>query len=152
MTELSAQMQRLVDVLLGTWSITEHVPGAAIPRTGEETWHVGPGGAIIEEYRSAGESGEFHGYGVIWWDDEAKGFQALWCDSSSGCRLLTELGRWDGDRFVLGDARDIDGKKDIFRETFSDFRPTSFTQTLETGPSRDKLTTVLTIRATRIGP
>ena len=130
MTELSPQMQRLIDLLVGTWSITEHVPGAAITRTGQETWRRGPGGALLEEYRSTGEPGEFYGHGVIWWNDEDKGFQALWCDSSSGCRLLTELGRWEGDRFVLGDVRDMDGQKNHFRETFSEFTP-SFTQTLE---------------------
>jgi len=150
MPELSDEMLRLIEALSGKWSIQEHEAGATKNRTGQELWRAGPGGSLIEEYYSSGETGDSQGHGVIWWDGTAKGVRALWCDSASGCILLTELGRWEGDRFTLSDIREIDGRTVVFRETFSDFTPMSFTQILEKGPSPDELATVLTILATRL--
>jgi hypothetical protein len=83
---VNPQMQRLFDVFLGTWSVTEKIePSESIPNggvgEGEELYRTGPGGvSFIEKIRLKEPTGEMSGLGVGWWDEKAQGFRALWCN------------------------------------------------------------------------
>jgi len=158
-TQAMLQMQRLLKKFSGTWSITEdYAPSQWAPKgatgKGEEIWKSGPGGlSLVEDYSSNGSTGEFHGMSVTWWDEAAQGYRAIWCDSQNpeGCIYMTRLGKWEGDRLVLGDERDVNGKKVIFKETVSDITPTSFTQTIYAGEIEGSLKRTVTIKATKTG-
>jgi hypothetical protein len=153
----SSEMQRLFNAFLGTWRVSEKIePSEAMPNggvgEGTEVYRAGPGGlSIIEEIHLKESTGEISGLGIGWWDEKAHGYKALWCNSQNpnGCILMAHLARWEGDRFVLRDEFEKDGKKFNFKEVFSEIMPTSFTQTLYQGEVRKELKRLLTIQATR---
>jgi hypothetical protein len=155
--QTSPEMQELFNTFLGTWSVTEKIePSEAMPEggtgQGEEVYKAGPGGvSLIEEIHLKEGGREVSGLGVGWWDEKAKGFRALWCDSENpnGCIMMAHLAKWEGDQWVLGDEFEKNGKKFIFKEVFSEITPTSFTQTLYQGEAGKELKRLLTIHATR---
>lgn len=119
---------------------------------GEEVHRLGPGErSIIEEFYLDESSGKISGLGAIWWDDKAKGYRAVWCDSEDpgGCIVMAHLAKWEGDQFVLDDEFERNGKKFIFKEVFSEITPTSFTQTLYQGEVGKELKHISTIYATK---
>jgi len=150
-------MQRLFNAFLGTWQVTEKIePSETLPSggvgEGTEVYRAGPGGvSIIEEIHLKESTGEISGLGIGWWDEKAHGYKALWCDSQNpnGCILMAHFARWEGDRFVLRDEFEKNGKKFNFKEVFSEITPTSFTQTLYEGEVGKELKRLLTIHATR---
>ena len=66
-----------------------------------------------------------------------------------GCRVLSGIGKWEGNDFVQTDVNDASGKRIYGKEVWSDFKRDSFTQTVYQGAAADKLEKILTIRATR---
>jgi hypothetical protein len=109
--------------------------------------------SLTEEYRSKGAGGKSWGIGTIWWDAEAQGFHFVWCDSFAldrGCRISSQLGKWIGDDYVATDEHEVSGKQVFEKEVWSDFTPNSFSQTLYTGDTFDKLKRFLTIKAKRV--
>lgn len=155
--QTSPEMLKLFNTFLGTWSVTEKIePSETLPKggtgRGEEVYKTGPGGvSLIEEIHLREVDRDISGLGVGWWDDKAKGFKALWCDSENpnGCILMAHLAKWEGNDFVLGDEFQRDGKRFLFKEVFSEITPTSFTQTLSQGEAGKELKTILRIHATR---
>jgi hypothetical protein len=155
--QTSPKMQKLFDTFLGTWSVTEKIePSETLPKggtgQGEEVYKAGPGGvSLIEEIHLREGFRESSGLGVGWWDQKAKGFRALWCDSENpnGCIMMAHLAKWEGDNFVLRGEFERDGKKFLFKEVFSEITPTSFTQTLYQGEEGKELAKLLTIYATK---
>jgi len=151
------EMRRLIDTLAGTWNISEvYEPSEWAPKggtgRGQEVFRAGPGGlSLIEDYRSTTPTGELSGLSVTWWDGKAGGYRAIWCDSTNpgGCVVMSKLATWEGDRFVLGDDFERNGKKVSFREVLSDITPTSFTQTIYQGESGGEPKRMVTIRATK---
>ena len=151
------EIQRVFDAFLGTWSVTEKLdPSETMPNggtgEGEEIYKRGPGNAsFIEEIHLKEGSRNLSGLGVGWWDQQAKGYRTIWCDSENpdGCIVMAHLAKWDGNDFVLGDEFDRDGKRFVFREVFTDITPTSFTQTLYRGEAGKELKKLLTIHASR---
>jgi hypothetical protein len=152
------EMQKLVSVFAGTWSLSEtYEPSEWMPSggvgQGQQIWRAGPGGlSLIGEYHSTSPNGDISGLSVTWWDDKAQGYRATWCVSNNpaGCVVMAKLAKWEGDRFVLGDQFERNGKKFTFREVVSDITSTSFTQTLYQGESAAELTRVMTIRAVKV--
>jgi hypothetical protein len=153
----SLEMQRLFNAFLGTWQVSEKIePSEAMPNggagEGTEVYRAGPGGvSIIEEIHLKQTTGEISGLGVGWWDQQAHGYRAVWCDSEnpSDCILMAHLAKWKGDQFVLRDEFERNGKKFDFKEVFSEITPTSFTQTLYQGERGKELKRLLTIHATK---
>ena len=153
------EMQRLLRAFEGTWDIREtYEPSEWAPSggsgRGREVFRAGPGGSsMVEDYRSTTPAGELSGLSVTWWDGKANGYRAIWCDSRSpgGCTIMSKLAKWEGDRFVLGDELERDGKRIVLREVLSDITPTSFTQTLYQGEAGGEPKRMLTIRATKSG-
>jgi hypothetical protein len=146
------------NLMLGTWAIrAQYEPSPKMPKggtgVGSEVWRPGPGGrSVIEEYQERGDAGELHGLGIAWWDEKAKGQLVLWCDSDNpeGCHHTTSVARWEGASLVSTEESEVNGKKLVFQETFTDITPTSFTQILKSGPSAADLRTTVTIHATRV--
>lgn len=75
------EMQRLVNSLSGTWSISEqYEPSERMPNggvgEGEEVWRSGPGGlSLIEEYHSKNAFGKISGRTVTSWNGKAQGYR-----------------------------------------------------------------------------
>jgi len=152
------EIQKLSNAFLGTWSVTEKIePSQTMPNggtgRGEEVYRLGPGEhSFTEELHLNEPTGEISGFGVAWWDENAKGYRAVWCDSQNpgGCSLMAHLAKWEGGQFVLGDEFEKDGKKFNFKEVFSQITPTSFTQTLYQGEAGKELRRLSTIYATKL--
>ena len=135
---------------VGRWSteeIYEASPYAPDGGTGHGTLtdRLGPAGLLIEEHHSeGGPLGAFDGLGVFTWDTKEKIYLCHWFDSylPGG---MTAKGRWEGDRLVFeGDGGTMDGKRSVFRMTYSNVTPTSRTLTsemgLEGGPMKKNFT------------
>ena len=156
--QMGHEMQKLVNVFVGTWSLSEtYEPNEWMPNggvgQGQQIWRAGPGGrSLMEEYHSTNPNGDISGLSVTWWDDEAQGYRAIWCDSSNpgGCVVMAKLAKWEGDQFVLADQFERNGKKFTFKEIVSDITSTSFTQTQYLGESSEELAKLMTIRAVKV--
>jgi hypothetical protein len=154
----SPEMQRLLNLFLGTWSITaKHEPSEKMPNLGvgegEEVYRAGPGGlSLIEQVHLKEATGEISGLGVVWWNEKAQGYRAVWCVSSNpqGCIVMAGLAKWQGNEFVLSDEWESMGKKITFKEILSEITPTSFTQTLYQGEAGGELKRLVTIHATKV--
>jgi hypothetical protein len=152
------QMERLIVALAGEWT-TEDTYEASDRASGprlehaRESYRVGPARlSLIEEYHGEDSAGQPWSTGIFWWDDKAQGVHVLWCDSDApgrGCRVLSGIGKWEGNDFVQTDVNGALGKQVFGREVWSDLKRDSFTQTIYKGAAADKLEKILTIRATR---
>jgi hypothetical protein len=63
--------------------------------------------------------------------------------------MLSGIGKWEGDDFVLTDQHGDSGKRVFTREVWSDLKLDSFTQTIYQSASGDHLEKSLTIKAVR---
>ncbi len=151
------EMEKLINFLSGTWSTTEtYERSETTPKGG--TWHGrvayrhGPADlSLIEEVHSKSPTGEYFGFGLIWWDEKAQGYRTVWCDNSPPVRApFAESGKWDGNQLVFINEQEIRGKRVATKEVYSDFTPVSFTQTLETGEPGGELKRFLTIKNTKL--
>ena len=153
-----APMERLIRALSGEWSAEEvYDPSDLLPAGGKghsrDSYRVGPGRmSLVQEYHGDGAAGKSWGTGIIWWEAQDSGFHFVWCDSYAldrGCRVSSQLGKWEGDDFVQTDERQVAGKQVVEREVWSSFTPTSFIQTLYVGEAPDRLKRFVTITARR---
>jgi Protein of unknown function (DUF1579) len=156
----SAEMKKVIESLAGMWKTTTTVePGGFMPQGGTATGRAdirsGPAGnALVERFRShEGPFGNFVGQGTIWWDPNASGYRALWCDtlSPSGCDLMG-VGQWDGNNLVFKGESQMEGKKMHTRETYSDITPDSFTFTMEMAVEGSPMQKAMTIKYERATP
>lgn len=158
--KLAPQMEKLLRVFEGTWSINEKFApdsSASNGTTGEGkiVWRPGPGDfSLIEDYQSKQGDRQVTGLAVFWWDEPAGGYRTIWCDSTNpgGCISFKNVARWDGAQLVLVEDYETNGKKFTFKEVFGDITVAGFTQTLYGGESGKELKVDQTIRATKIGP
>jgi len=158
MPQPSPEMQKLLSALSGTWAMTiAYEPSESRSKgelsQGEVVFHPGPGGlSLIEDEHSKNATGEMVGLSVTWWNENAKGFRAVWCDNSlpTGCIVMSKLANWEDDRFVLGDEFERNGKKYTFKEIVSDITTNTYKQALYQGESGSELKRLATIHATRI--
>ena len=152
-------MEKLIQALSGEWSAEEiYDPSDLLPAGGKghsrDSYRAGPARlSLVEEYHGDGVAGKSWGTGIIWWEAEVHGFRFVWCDSYAldrGCRVSSQVGKWDGDDFVQTDVREVSGKQVVEREVWSSITPNSFVQTLYVGEKPDKLKRFLTITARRL--
>jgi hypothetical protein len=152
------QMERLIVALAGEWTTEDSYESsdrASRPRVehAREIYREGPARlSLIEEYHGEDSAGQSWATGIFWWDDKAQGVHVLWCDSDAvdrGCRVLSGIGKWEGNDFVQTDVNGASGKQVFGREVWSDLKRDSFRQTVYQGAAADKLEKILTIRATR---
>lgn len=136
-----AQVERLLKVMKGTWTITDTLsPDAKNPKgvkgAGTIVWRPGPGGfSVEEEFHSKQGEQDVSGLGMMWWDEASKGFHTIWCDSTNpgGCIDFKNVARWEGPDLVLQEDYESNGRKFTFREVFGEFSEKSFKQTLYGG-------------------
>jgi hypothetical protein len=153
------QMEKLLRTFEGAWSIDETLapePSAPNGTTGEGqiVWRPGPGGfSLIEDYQSKQGDRQVTGLAVFWWDDAAKGYRTMWCDSTNpgGCISFKSVARWNGSQLILVEDYEVNGKKFTFREVFGDITPGTFTQILYGGEA-GSMKVDQTIRATKSSP
>ncbi len=152
------QMESLISALAGEWTTEDTYEASgrtSRPRVehAREKFRAGPARlSLIEEYHGENSAGKPWGTGIFWWDEKAQGVHVLWCASDatdSGCRVLSEAGKWEGNDFVQTDVIGTSGKQVFRREVWSNLKPDSFTQTLYQGAAADKMEKIVTIRATR---
>lgn len=157
--ESASEMERLIRNLAGEWSTEEIYEASELVAKGgighsRDTYRVGPARlSLIEEYHSDGVAGKSWGIGIIWWDRKTSSFGVTWCDSfalDAGCRTSPQAARWRGDAFEISDSHEASGKMVFEREVWSNFTPTSYTQTLYVGDSPNALKRFVTIKATRV--
>ena len=82
----------------------------------------------------------------MWWEAKAGAYHGVWCDnmSPSGCDAST-VAKWQGDNLVLTSTSEMAGKKYNNRNTYSDFKPGSFTITFESASGSNPMKKVMTI-------
>ncbi len=156
MAKPSPEMRKLTRMLVGKWdAVTKTEPMGGMPggeAKGEATFTRGPGGlSLIENFKSEGGGfGKFRGHGVTYWDDNAKQYTGIWCDTMSphGCDNAG-TSKWEGDKIVgYMEMPDQTGKVVKYRMTYSDIRPDSVTFTME-APDADSYKPMMTIVYTR---
>jgi len=156
-TSLNLPGPGVQQMLLGNWSTKiQYEASKEMPRggtaSGDEKWYPGPGGrSLIEEYREDGVAGDITGWGVIWWDAQAKGYHVVWCESTNpnGCAAPSGLAHWEGEQLVLVSEDGANGGKAKFKEVFSQITSSSFKQTIYLGDASGELRLLATIYATR---
>lgn len=152
------QMERLTRALAGEWIADEtYDPSDLLPTGGKghsvESYRIGPAGlSLIQEYHGDGATGKSWGTGIIWWDSAVPGFHFVWCDTYAldrGCRVSSQIGKWEGDDFVQTDTHEVSGKRVFEKEVWSNFTQNSFVQTLYVGEAPDRLKRFMTVTAKR---
>jgi hypothetical protein len=123
----SPQLKRTIQMLSGKWQFKN---GKQI---GSEYWHCGLGCySIIEDYYSTSPTDTLQGTGIVWWDSAQNYFKVTWCTNKNtdGCLSSEPGSAWKDDSLFLYFSSIVEGKKIIYKEIFSDFTRSSFTQTL----------------------
>jgi hypothetical protein len=146
-TKPNPQIGRLLAALEGTWSITDELAPDASSAKGKKgagtiIWHPGPGRfSVVEEFHSKQGDVDVTGLGMFWWEETARGYHTIWCDSTNpgGCIDFKNVVKWEGSSLVLQEDYELHGKKYTFKEVFGDITPESFTQTLYGGEAGGSL-------------
>lgn len=148
----SPEMQKILASQVGTWSQHEERPDGTTG-DGEVTWRPGPGGmSLVENEFIKSSTGELSGLSVTWYDQDAKGYRAIWCSNQTknGCLVMSKLAHWEGDQFVLRDEFESNGKKVAYKEVESGITPTTYTLTSYIGEPGGELRPTSIIHATKI--
>lgn len=158
---VAPEMQSLIKVLAGRWSISEKLePSEATPNggvgEGEEIWRAGPGGfTLLEEEHISTPYGERFLLSLQWWDKSTNSFRGMLCNGSgqAGCNLESTKSvlKWDGRSYVIDMEFSSHDKRMMWHEVFTDFTPTSFTQTGDVGEVGGPPKRSITIHAMKIG-
>ncbi len=154
----SPEMQKLTKMMVGTWDTAEKMePMMGMPASegkGKAVFTRGPGGlSLIQNYNSQGSMGKFSGHGISYWDEKAKAYTGMWCDSMTpgGC-ANAGMSKWEGDKLVGTMEMDMGGKKETMRMTYSDIKPDSMLFTMESSEDGGPMKKTGTIQYTRAAP
>src|SRR5215475_2194646 len=135
-TKPAPEMERLIKMWAGHWTTVEiFEPSAEMPKgkqdLGAETMRPGPGGlSLIGDYES---HGAHFGHLVVTWIPTEKVYKNYWTDRT-GPGVSISTGKWEGDKLVFTSIDESSGQTILSRDTYSNITPTSFTDTLESGP------------------
>jgi len=152
------EMRKLM-AFSGRWLYRYEYPAAEGSTTGKTTegkavFRSGPGGLSLIQDDVETEGGKTTvGHTITWWDEKSHGYKALWCDTENpdNCTLMSQVGKWEGDQFVIGNEFTKDGRKYLSKEVWSEITPNSFTRTVSQGEQGKELKPVVTIHATKAG-
>lgn len=155
-TQPTPEMRKLLE-LAGRWFYHfEYAPadGSTTGKTtdGRAVLRAGPAGrSLIEDEVETEGSKITSNHSITWWDEKAHGYRTLWCasENAGGCTVMSQVGKWEGDQFIVGDEFTKNGKKYVLKEVWSEFTPTTFTQTVSQGEAGKELKRMVTIHATR---
>lgn len=155
----SADMPSLIASLGGQWTLDVTMSGATDPVTGhgEETWRGGPGGlTMLEEEHLALPGHDLYLLGIVWRDKGTNEFHGMQCNNNDPhvCDVKGSLNdiaiTWDGRQLVIEEQEVLPGgRKQTYRETYSEVTPTSFTQTGDVRAPGGTFQRVMTIHAKR---
>ncbi len=155
MAKPSAEIQKLIKTLAGTWSASEKMePSESMPGgsgTGTDTAKAGPGGnSLVSDYRSKGPMGSFAGHGIVYWDAKRQVYSSVWCDSMSpqGCEVGA-TGKWEGNDLVFNAEGEMMGKKFRSKQVYTDIKPDSYTFYIDSSMDGGPMKRFLTIAYTR---
>ena len=145
------EMEKLIKMWTGHWTTVElFEPSDEMAKgkqdKGAETMRPGPGGlSLIGDYESHGAP---FGHMVVTWIPKEKVYKSYWTDlSQPGVSVST--GKWEGEILVFTSVDESTGAKIQIRDTYSDITPTSFTDTLESGPLGGPMNKILTVKYTK---
>jgi len=145
------EMEELIKMWAGHWTTVEQFePSDEMPQgkqdKGAETMRHGPGGlSLIGDYESHGAP---FGHMVVTWIPQERVYKSFWLDRTQP-GVSFSIGRWEGEKLVFTGVDESTGKKLLVRDTYSDITPTSFTDTLETGPAGGPMKKILTVKYTK---
>jgi len=145
------EMERLIKMWTGHWTTVElFEPSDEMPKgkqdKGAETMRPGPGSlSLIGDYESHGAP---FGHMVVAWIPKEKVYKSYWTDLSQPCVSIS-TGKWEGEKLVFTSVDESTGKKTLTRDIYSDITPTSFTDTLESGPVGGPMKKILTVKYTK---
>ena len=153
MPKPSPEMQKMSKMLAGTWTTSEMFEVSdMMPKGGKGKGMAvikpGPGGlSLVEEYHSKGGLGAFSGHGVFWWDDQAKGFKNIWCDTTTptGCTIAKGLGNFDGDKLVFNDEQEMMGKNEVMQNVLTP-EGSGITMVMSSGENAGAMKKMMTIK------
>ena len=155
MPQPAPEMEKITRSLVGNWVVQEKVfPGEMAPNgasgKGSESIKKGPGGfSLLMDYQGSA-LGPFTGHGVTTWSPAKKKYETAWVDSMTPGGVFTMTGEWQGDKLVFTGTDSSMGTPMQTRHTYSNFTPTTFTYTMEMGPSAEKLQKVMEMQYRRI--
>ena len=149
------EMDRLARALVGDWTTTETMERTAFFPDGASRHGVvharlaAAGTVLIYEVESNGSAGRLDGFLAIWWDSPVQLFHVFTCfnNPKNPCRMRGTA-HWEGDTFVNDYHESADGKKTLWRDTFT-FTPTSHTLVAAMDTGKGTMKTIITTRATR---
>ena len=157
----TGDMQALIKALSGRWSLKlKFEPSREMPQgmesTGEETWHVGPGGLTLtdEEVFAVGPQSVVV-IGFLWRDMKTKDFHAMDCSNqmSTTCDLKGAVDdvvvHWTGSELTIDEKELSGGKMMTSRVMWSDITANSFTESGYLAPPGGPFEKVMTAHATR---
>jgi hypothetical protein len=146
------EMEKLIKIWAGHWTTVEQFePSDEMPQgkqdKGAETMRPGSGGfSLIGDYES---HGALFGHLIVTWIPKERVYKSYWHDlTQPGVSIST--GRWEGEKLVFTSVDESAGKQLEVRDTYSDITPTSFTDTLETGPVGGPMRKLLTVKYTKL--
>jgi hypothetical protein len=155
------ELQRIGNSLSGNWILkVKFGPTARSPNgiegSGEETWHLTPGGLLLidEESFTAGST-KMQLVGLFWADGVSHDLRALDCNNQNQhtCDLKDAKGgitvRWNGNELIVEEPESFGGKPMISRVVWSNITPTSFVEEGYIGPPGGPFTKGMTIQASR---
>lgn len=157
MPKPSPEMTKMIKMMAGNWTVSEkYEPGPMMPTGGgghgTAVLTPGPGGmSLTEKYHTSGAMpGSFNGLGTFWWDPKAQVYRGVWCDNMSpnGCDDSGST-KWEGDKLVGTMEGEMNGQKTMTKFTYSDFQPSSFIMTMESGSDEASMKKVMTITYTK---
>jgi hypothetical protein len=149
------EMEKVIKHFEGSWLVDEKLfPGPMAPQggsgKGSEKIRRGPGGySMLLDYQG-NAMGPFTGHGVIAWSPVKKQYEFGWVDSMGAAGVVTMTGNWQGDKLVFSGMDASMGTPMYSRHSYSNITPTSFTYTMETGPSEDKLQNAMELKFRRV--
>jgi hypothetical protein len=152
------ELHRAMQVLSGSWTISEEYPPSALYPNGgvghgTEVWRAGPGNVtLVYEYHSTNPAGEMWATAVLWWDSEAKKLRELWCTSQNrkGCVVSTADIRWEGEELVFSDSREVKGKRLFSREVWSELKSDTHTMSISESTTNGNFKPWMISRAARV--
>jgi hypothetical protein len=159
----SAPFENLIQALSGRWHLNVRFePTASNPKPidgeGEETWRAGPGNyTFIEEEKIPMPKDPAYLLGILWMDTRTQSMHGMECNSMLPytCDLKGALNditiTWDGKKLQIDEIETHDGKKTVWREAWTEIRPTSFLQTGDVTQSDGSTSRFMTVEGTRIG-
>ena len=154
-------LQSVANSLSGSWKLNvKFEPTATSPNsiegTGEEIWHLTPGGLLLidEESFTVG-SMKMQLVGLLWADGVGHELRALDCNSENQhtCDLKDAKDgitvRWNGKELIVEEPESFGGKPMISRIVWSNITTTSFLEEGYIGPPGGPFTKGMTIHATK---